>query len=273
MTKTRLSVSLVGAVILGLATFLVVKGAIAHTPGDGGKKQEHAQNNTTNNKPLGTQAGSGEQANTAQNQPHDWHYWKEAFYPGTWSNWALAVLAGWAGYMALSTLRVIEGQSSIMVNKERARLNVEVDPLQQFEINQQSRISEIKFRVVYYGTTEAFKVTTQVWVEIRDDSDSAPSAGAIGTNLRIPRVIAKDTILEDQRFTISPPLTGDLLQSVQNGEKFVHFFGWIRYTDIFDKQRETGFYFTWSKTLDPRHPMMSVDRWLKRQCEGYDQET
>jgi hypothetical protein len=43
-----------------------------------------------------------------------WHHWKEAFWPAYWSNWALAGLAFWAGYLALRTLRKISRQVDLM---------------------------------------------------------------------------------------------------------------------------------------------------------------
>ncbi|HEY5214427.1 MAG TPA: hypothetical protein VIJ38_15550, partial [Acidobacteriaceae bacterium] len=127
------------------------------------------------------------------------------YYPETWSNWVLAFCAVWAGCMALRTLRAIEGQSNIMVSKERARLKIEILDLHLVQSNQRPCITEVNFRVVYYGTTEAFKVTSQVWVEIRDNAEPAPSEGT-GTTIRMPRVVSKDTALEDQRFLINPPL-------------------------------------------------------------------
>src|SRR5665213_1387363 len=116
-------------VMLPLAIFLSIGWAVAHSVRNRSKENQHTQDHAANSKPLVTQVRSVKQEDPTQNQPHDWHYWKEAFYPGTWSNWALAVFGAWAGYMALMTLRAIKEQSDIMMNKERARLRIEVLPL------------------------------------------------------------------------------------------------------------------------------------------------
>ncbi len=54
------------------------------------------------------------------------HHWQEAFCPATWSNWALAALAGWAGSIALNTLRATNRQADIanktLLSIQRPRL-------------------------------------------------------------------------------------------------------------------------------------------------------
>jgi hypothetical protein len=55
----------------------------------------------------------------------DWN-WKEAFLPSTWSNWALAALATWAGCMALRTLRAIRSQAAAQMDADRAWVLVSV---------------------------------------------------------------------------------------------------------------------------------------------------
>ena len=42
--------------------------------------------------------------------PHDWPHWQEAF----WSNWALVIVGGIAGYLAWRTLRKIGIQADVM---------------------------------------------------------------------------------------------------------------------------------------------------------------
>jgi hypothetical protein len=43
---------------------------------------------------------------------HD--HWKEAFFPASWSNWALVLVGGAAAWAALKTLRAIKEQGAIM---------------------------------------------------------------------------------------------------------------------------------------------------------------
>lgn len=49
-----------------------------------------------------------------------WPHWEEAFWPASWSNWALAALALWAGCLALKTMRAIQKQAKAQMDADRA---------------------------------------------------------------------------------------------------------------------------------------------------------
>ena len=58
--------------------------------------------------------------------PDHWNDWIKAFGPASWSNWALAVLAGWAGVMALKSLRAINRQAEIQAAGMKQWVDVRV---------------------------------------------------------------------------------------------------------------------------------------------------
>lgn len=260
------------AIGLALAVFLAVGWAVTHSIRNRSKENEHTQDDGISSQPIVAQVRSGEQKDSAQNQPHDRHDWKEAFYPGTWANWALALFAAWAGYMALLTLRAIKRQSDIMVNKERARLRIEIFPLNYDWPETLSLGPSAELKVSYCGTTEAFIMDSYLYCNIRESRDAVASGTDVGI-FDLPQVINGTVGIPEQKALIWPSLQGDVLDSVKEGKSFVHLYGFIKYKDIFKNDRETGFYYIWVIEKHPYFPQISNSRWVKKKCKGYDKET
>jgi hypothetical protein len=207
-----------------------------------------------------------------ENKPQGWH--KLVTWPEGITAWAILFTLGAIIWQAVETRKAaIAARDSIntFISKERARLRIEVEPLNYEWPKEVSLGPPIDFKLCYNGTTEAFIKISEVWCDISDSKEPCP--GKISSILDIPKVITKDTVLKEQKALIWPSLSGDTLQEVKDGKSFVHFYGFVRYTDVFDKERETGWYYPWSVEAHPYFPEITNSRWVRRKCAGYDQET
>lgn len=146
--------------------------ATQHLPMNRGEKKQHSQTqaadgdtSTQSSVPMvNIQVSTEPQQNRAKANASDRHDWKEGFWPATWVNWALSILAGWAGLMALKTLRAIREQSQMVLAEKRARLTVEVDVHSlKFDdgpewVSELGVYTEAKFTINNLGATNAFNV-------------------------------------------------------------------------------------------------------------------
>ena len=186
--------------ILGLLVAVVY--VVAQVPREGGAKQDHPAKNTNGahkdgppfaQPSLDLRITVHDEEREAEHKPaHDQsHNWKEAFWPGTWSNWALVLVGALAGLVAWLTLRRIRRQTDLMnrnnavalasakaalesaktandqirmmKNKERAR--IQVTPLP-FEVIFPDEPNQIMLELVNIGPTIAFDVRVEAGARI-----------------------------------------------------------------------------------------------------------
>src|SRR6266436_4448937 len=79
----------------------------------------------------------------------------------------------------------------------------------------------------------------------KDDSLMLPQ-------MEIPSVITPLTHLLPAQFAFVIPhgvLSQEDIDALQQGKKFIHFQGYIKYRDVFDRYRETRFCYSWRKTI------------------------
>jgi hypothetical protein len=96
--------------------------------------------------------------------------WRELYAPANLPNWALALVAALAGYLAYRTLRAIKRQadlmkeqSDLMVEKERAKLRIELKPFRPVRSGDQISMYMVTGSVSIYGFTEAFVERSQIY--------------------------------------------------------------------------------------------------------------
>ena len=113
-------------------------GAWSQVPGDGGQQQENTQEQQKTADPskpvVAIEAQSGTHKQEQGSEKPSQYPWRELYAPANVPNWVLAFLAGVAGWLALRTLGAIQlqadlmkDQSDLMVEKERAKLRIELD--------------------------------------------------------------------------------------------------------------------------------------------------
>ena len=211
-------------------------------------------------------------------QEFPWWYvlytWPEGFT--TWAIICTGFVIAWQSNETRKAADATRDSVQVVINKERARIRVQVLPLWHQSVGRSVRLStpdsippEVEFVVHQYGPTSAIIEATSMTVEIRDSHD--PKAGEDYILMKLPAVMKED-VEERRACVIHPLLAGELLQEVRDRKKVIHFYGIIRYRDVFRQDRETGFYYTWRVHNHPAGPVTLPDRWVKRICPGYDQE-
>src|SRR5579864_1302948 len=87
------------------------------SPTSRNEQQRQAQEQSTGSKrpmdkpPLPVAgATANNQTNTSNNEAREWPDW---FWPPQWSNWALVIVAAWAAYVAIRTLKAMERQVEV----------------------------------------------------------------------------------------------------------------------------------------------------------------
>jgi len=210
--------------------------------------------------------------------------WRCAFEPSTWSNWAL-VLIGFAGvWAALWTLSTIKEQTKllresvavskksidIIVAKERARLELVPEYPAIASIHDPVLKNAVHYKLRLQGTTPATIVETRAWAQITDSLK--PFQTGSYTQLFIPTILlpaSKD--IEGEVYmsvpdsTLSNPIDiGDLVRS---RKLFVHFYGYIRYEDIFEGKWRYPFRYIWLAELN------NTGKWIRSDVEADNTET
>jgi hypothetical protein len=184
--------------------------------------------------------------------------WQDWFWPPVWSSWALVLVAGWAGWVALKTLDALERQASIardtLVLTQRPKLIVRnvvlMSPLQEPPpgpdpwFYKGARLSG-QFYVVNVGGTPATITESGCWVVWKVNNQSLaglpmrrPYEGQNGNNPVLatlnpgesaPGIFQSDEYLDDE------------INQVRGGSWRLYVLGWVEYLDERKVKRRTGF--------------------------------
>lgn len=181
--------------------------------------------------------------------------WREAFGPGTWSSWALFGAAVWASCLALRTLGAIKEQAHEMsrqnrnmVKKERARLSIEVSWGGFIRPEQWEQLGEMKISfaisICNHGPTKAFNVCAWGLALLASTNEPPPMESATAFYL-------EDVIEGGKNISVDIPseIRVKHTSSIRAEKVFIHCFGFVTYTDVFDAQHKTPFRYLY-KNLD-----------------------
>jgi hypothetical protein len=252
----------------------------AQIPRQRGEKQNHPdQDSNSSNKdgqslakptfdpPVAVHDNDGKYKHeTAQEKPH---YWKEAFDPGTWSNWALVIVGATAGLFAWLTLRKIRRQTDLMnrnnatglasaraalesaqtaneqirmmKNKERARIAITVLPLEVLDLDSNGENS-VRMQIENLGPTHAHNVRSNATATVvvkgfdRWDPDDLD-------DLMLPNVIRADAPPIDTYlpFIFLDEWLEEILE--WKFKLIIELRGVIAYEDVFGNEHRTKFGF------------------------------
>lgn len=162
------------------------------------------------------------------------------------------------------------------IAKERARISVEVpDPLQlkdQF-------FNHVKYKVRIIAPTPALIVSSEVNALVLDSTDTGHSWMH---SMYLSSSDTAATAAIEQSALIIAHVDDSFRSEVNEKKKFIHFFGRIRYRDVFqaetDVPHETTFGYLWAVGADIKGgpPVMGEGRWLSEWIEnpsGINKET
>jgi hypothetical protein len=147
-------------------------------------------------------------------------------------------------WAAQASANAADKSIELVINKERARLRVEPLELDLAE----APTYFARYLVEFNGTTPAFISSSGALGIITASIEQTENPFI--PDLFIPPVISASTESEVR----SAPLWGLRLVSRRDlvtNTLFIHFFGYIKYLDVFDKERETVFGFIWEESKIP----------------------
>jgi hypothetical protein len=128
----------------------------------------------------------------------------------------------------------------MLISKERARIWIEPAPL---DLDKER---SVEYKLSFHGTTPAFILDAQAGTDITDSPDPATGWERLSLPMvPIPRQITPQTPLDAMpHLTIS--MSEEDVEAIRGGTKFFHFRGFIKYRDVFDRERETSFCYCWN---------------------------
>lgn len=136
----------------------------------------------------------------------------------------------------------------IFINKERARITVEIDKLNLVVASDRFSLFEVDYKVFSYGPTLAFISDSRATVNIATSAE--PPAGESFVPMSL-RSVVSPTIEGIKKSAICFDMTRleqTDIDSINERRSFVHFHGFIKYRDVFQRERETRFRYLWRVT-------------------------
>jgi hypothetical protein len=205
----------------------------------------------------------------------DWADW------GLWGfNGLLVIVGALQLYLLFGTLRAIQRQAEIMeeqakaakanasaaeanaiaakegaeatkqsiemlIKKERPRIRIEPGKLTIHPPGDPLSIHETNYKVFCYGTTPAFIEDAYATVSITN-SEEPPDARAVPMSLT--PVLNQNPEGIEKSALVFQDLDPNVFEGVNERKLFAHFYGLIKYKDVFDRGHETKFRYLWRVT-------------------------
>jgi hypothetical protein len=142
---------------------------------------------------------------------------------------------------------------NLVINKERARIRI--GPVERLILTVGVPL-KVEFRLLYYGSTPAFHVTSEVWTVLSESLESYEKITIPHGITDLPGIASTENFTTGfDDFLLKPlPLDQATVDRIIKGEMHVHFQAIIKYIDFFDKSRETAFHYRWHAADTSRKP-------------------
>jgi hypothetical protein len=234
--------------------------------GNGSKQNQPTQASQTQGQSLPIPQVPNRPAKQEQAPQPKPYQWRELYAPANIPNWVLAIVAGWAGIMALKTLWAVKKQGDLMTrqadamekqnkamrDRERARITI-VFPPDVPDFLHQSRFTLVDETEVWMemvvslhndGLSKAFNVRAWAGMVIQYAVEPFVPEGKKG--LSIPEVIRDATLENPVNIVVSQILSDSDVSRVENQSAFLFLYGEISYDDVFGDQHRTPFRYLWN---------------------------
>jgi hypothetical protein len=150
---------------------------------------------------------------------------------------------------AEATKRNIEMQ----ISKERARITV--DKPEKLSLGGSKPFGEVHYKIHIWAPTLAIIVEAQVWAYASESHD--PSQW-FKKSMEITSKDTRETTVISRRVLLLDLVDDELIRLINSKKRFVHFYGFIKYHDAFQSEKdiphETTFSYTWEVGTDVEPP-------------------
>jgi hypothetical protein len=164
-----------------------------------------------------------------------------------------AFVVGWqawetrkAANAAKDSARAADKNIELLISKERARLRIDMEPLNLS--SQQGLPRTVNFKVSIYGPTAAYIVESScVAYVLPSDSINCedPGSAVMLPFDSLPNVITPNSSPIEQFAFLIIEDEAALLPEIKSNRLLVGVRGFIKYRDVFDRDREIRFRYTW----------------------------
>jgi hypothetical protein len=138
----------------------------------------------------------------------------------------------------------------IIINKERARIRVEVsEPPRLYPHDAIGELNELSYKIFCEGPTPAFIVNAYANLKVSDSK--LPSETKTNVPGSLPAVLHPNTEGRTISAYLWQKFDEDLEPLLVNHKLFLHFHGIIEYVDVFETPRYTKFRYIWNVKDDP----------------------
>lgn len=181
----------------------------------------------------------------------------------------LVIVGGLQVWLLYGTLRAIQRQAGIMadnidliINKERMRISVEVLPLILPAAKEGAEYENcsVSYIVRYSGATRAVIVASSAQAIVTDSPEPNYAQDGFAWSLSPEAVIEPFTSPGKQSISLYG-LSRLIVEMIENRKSFVHFFGYIKYRDFFERERETAFSYRWRPRAP--YPAIGMEGWKR----------
>jgi len=150
---------------------------------------------------------------------------------------------------AKATAEAARDSVEIVISKERARLTVEPGQLV-FPTGDELVLFSIAYKVKLKGTTDASIVRSEATVLLSDSESPPAKDDGIVLGITIPQWFAKEHSIADHYHPVwkkgeKLAVTAEDVAGLKDGTKFIHFWGFIDYRDIFGRPHTSKFRYLW----------------------------
>jgi hypothetical protein len=167
--------------------------------------------------------------------------------------------------VARTAADVAQRSMDAMISKERARIQIEVDDLY-------SRgMPYVQFFVHCHGSTEAFITLARAMAIVTESLDRPDWLPIFPMGLPITLKATKTEA--SVRIANKMEISSEDYASIDAGRLFVHFYGTVEYTDVFDQVRETAFSYVLKATDLKNSDGAMVRYWIKNGPPEANRET
>jgi len=136
----------------------------------------------------------------------------------------------------------------LIIGKERARVRVE---LKTFNLSVSAFLTAtVDFTVRLYGSTEARIVESGAEAYLHNSPDPPATKSSYLMPMGFEQVLTPQSPVVDKVAFLTPPMKLEKpdVDRINEKKSFVHFRGFIKYKDVFERERETRFQYLWNVT-------------------------
>jgi hypothetical protein len=224
-------------------------------PRDGGQQHKYPKSDKNKTKPadpvplisIQIQESPAKESDQSKSKPYQW---RELYVPANVPNWILAAIAGWAGFMALRTLKAIRRQTDLMKEqsdtarqKERPKLRIELGQVN-LNLTDSPDMVIIECTIQNHGGSVAFVSGGgyRCWIGTPSESEG-PKTNSIPVTL--PEVLKPGDkpydpvmFLPDENGIVDWTLWNDSdprVESVRKGDQSIYLTGSVMYANVFNE--------------------------------------